>query len=410
MVALNLSNILAANNTTFLSSSNYTATAGQVKFVANYTVGYVEVYQNGLRLADSDFTAANGEHVILASGASVNDNIDIIAHQAANLVVLGAALPTTNMIAGTGLTGGGTLAGDRTFNVTNPLGTNISTANLTMSGTFLATASSAKFTPSSGDVDVRIVNKANTATGRLFFGDNNSETDGALIYYHGASAMAFQVNAAERVRITSAGYVGVGTASPTSDLHVYTSGTTQAKLGLSTSGHYFGAQSDDSTDAFEIYQQHGSNATRQSFIVNDNRTGSKSAAFAVRGDGLAQFGGDITADETIVVKKGVPVRTAGGNNVTLALTDNGKLIYCVNTASAMNIHIPNNSSVAFPVGAEMSFLQHLTHASANTLGFSNAAGVILHSKEAANTVADRFTTAVLKKLATNTWVLAGSLS
>jgi hypothetical protein len=58
----------------------------------------------------------------------------------------------------------------------------------------------------------------------------------------------------------------------------------------------------------------------------------------------------------------------------------------------------------------MSFLQHLTHASANTLGFSNAAGVILHSKEAANTVADRYTTAVLKKIATNTWFLVGNLS
>ena len=115
MVALNLSNILAANNTTFLSSSNYTATAGQVKFAANYTVGYVEVYQNGLRLADSDFTAANGQHVILDSAASVSDNIDIIAHKATN--ISSAALTTTNMIAGTGLTGGGTLAANRTFNV-----------------------------------------------------------------------------------------------------------------------------------------------------------------------------------------------------------------------------------------------------------------------------------------------------
>ena len=65
MVALKLSTILAANNTTFLSKNNYTATAGQVKFSANYTVGYVEVYQNGLRLADSDFTAANGEHILI---------------------------------------------------------------------------------------------------------------------------------------------------------------------------------------------------------------------------------------------------------------------------------------------------------------------------------------------------------
>ena len=134
-------------------------------------------------------------------------------------------------------------------------------------------------------------------------------------------------------------------------------------------------------------------------------------SFTVRTTGAHQtMAPSLTVSNTITVLHGVPVRTTGGNNVTLALGDNGKLIYCVNTASAMNIHIPNNSSVAFPVGAEMSFLQHLTHASANTLGFSNAAGVILHSKEAANTVADRFATAVLKKLATNTWILAGSLS
>ena len=291
MVAINLSNILAANNTTFLSSSNYTATAGQVKFAASYTVGYVEVYQNGLRLAASDFTAANGEHVVLDSAASISDNIDIIAHKATN--ISGAALPTTNMIAGTGLTGGGTLAANRTFNL------NLATVAL-----------------------------ANTNT------------------YIGA------VNTRE-------------------------------------AAHYAVLVANTSTKAQ---------------LANTN-------SFTVRTTGAAQtMSPSLTVANTIIVQHGVPVRTVGGNNVTLALGDNGKLIYCVNTASAMNIHIPNNSSVAFPVGAEMSFLQHLTHASANTLGFSNAAGVILHSKEAANTVADRFTTAVLKKLATNTWVLAGSLS
>ena len=291
MVAINLSNILAANNTTFLSSSNYTATAGQVKFAASYTVGYVEVYQNGLRLAASDFTAANGEHVVLDSAASISDNIDIIAHKATN--ISGAALPTTNMIAGTGLTGGGTLAANRTFNL------NLATVAL-----------------------------ANTNT------------------YIGA------VNTRE-------------------------------------AAHYAVLVANTSTKAQ---------------LANTN-------SFTVRTTGAAQtMSPSLTVANTIIVQHGVPVRTAGGNNVTLALGDNGKLIYCVNTASAMNIHIPNNSSVAFPVGAEFSFLQHLTHASANTLGFSNAAGVILHSKEAANTVADRFTTAVLKKLATNTWVLAGSLS
>ena len=133
--------------------------------------------------------------------------------------------------------------------------------------------------------------------------------------------------------------------------------------------------------------------------------------FTVRTTGAEQtMQPSLIVANTGIFQQGMPVRQAGGNNVTLALSDNGKLIWCVNTASAMNIHIPTNASVAFPVGAEMTFLQKLTHASANTLGFSPAAGVTLDSKEAANTVADRHTAATLKKLATNTWILIGNLS
>jgi hypothetical protein len=290
---INLSTLLAANTGTFLSSTAITATAGQVKFPAVYTVGFVEVFQNGLRLSSSDFTAANGEHVMLDSGASVGDAVDIVAHKATSL---SGYTSDITIIAGTGLTGGGTLAANRTLNL-----------------------------------DLAVVALANTN-----------------------SAIATK--------------------------------TTVAQAALANTNSAI--------------------ATKSSLaqLANTN-------SFTVRTTGAHQtMAPSLTVSNTITVLHGVPVRTTGGNNVTLALGDNGKLIYCVNTASAMNIHIPNNSSVAFPVGAEMSFLQHLTHASANTLGFSNAAGVILHSKEAANTVADRFATAVLKKLATNTWILAGSLS
>ena len=113
---------------------------------------------------------------------------------------------------------------------------------------------------------------------------------------------------------------------------------------------------------------------------------------------------------TFIAAQGMPIRKAGGNNITLALTDNGKLIRCINTASAVNIHIPAYATVGMPLGSEISFVNELTHASANSLGFSNAAGVTLLSKEAANTVADRFTSATLKKVDTNTWLLIGNLS
>jgi hypothetical protein len=120
--------------------------------------------------------------------------------------------------------------------------------------------------------------------------------------------------------------------------------------------------------------------------------------------------GAVTLDSTIVVKQGIPIRIAGGNTVTLALTDNGKLIRCANSTSAMDVTVPLNSSVAFPTGAEISVMNELTHASANSLTITLTSGVTLISKEQANTIADRYTTAVLKKVATDTWALVGNLA
>jgi len=65
----------------------------------------------------------------------------------------------------------------------------------------------------------------------------------------------------------------------------YKSANCSGKIGTSTSGHYFESQSDDTTHGFEIHQKHGSNTSRASLAVYDNRTGSKSLAFYVRGDG-----------------------------------------------------------------------------------------------------------------------------
>ena len=146
------------------------------------------------------------------------------------------------------------------------------------------------------------------------------------------------------------------------------------------------------------------NAFIKSQLANTN-------TFTVRTTGAAQtMSPSLVVANTFVAQHGMPIRIAGGNNVVLALADNGKLLMCTNTASAMSVRIPNNSAVAFPIGAEISLVNVLTHASANTLGIAQTAGVILQSKEAANTVADRFTSATLKKTATNTWLLIGNLA
>ena len=59
---------------------SYVATAGQTVFPAIYTVGKVDVYQNGVLLAPSDYTATTGTTIVFASGAAYLDEITIYCH------------------------------------------------------------------------------------------------------------------------------------------------------------------------------------------------------------------------------------------------------------------------------------------------------------------------------------------
>jgi hypothetical protein len=61
----------------------YTATAAQTTFTATYDVGFVDVYLNGVKLVVSvDFTATSGTNVVLATGATAGDIVDIVAYGA----------------------------------------------------------------------------------------------------------------------------------------------------------------------------------------------------------------------------------------------------------------------------------------------------------------------------------------
>lgn len=60
-----------------------TATASQTVFTPNggYTVGYVDVYYNGIKLVGGvDFAASNGTTIILTAGATANAVIEIVSY------------------------------------------------------------------------------------------------------------------------------------------------------------------------------------------------------------------------------------------------------------------------------------------------------------------------------------------
>jgi len=66
----------------------YTATAGQTTFSGSdnnsatlaYDSGFCDIYLNGVKLANADFTATSGNSVVLAAGAALNDILMIVAY------------------------------------------------------------------------------------------------------------------------------------------------------------------------------------------------------------------------------------------------------------------------------------------------------------------------------------------
>ena len=60
--------------------TGFTATSGQTTFAGlTYTVGYVDVYENGVKLTSADYTATNGTSIVLSAGASAGSAIEVIA-------------------------------------------------------------------------------------------------------------------------------------------------------------------------------------------------------------------------------------------------------------------------------------------------------------------------------------------
>jgi len=61
------------------TKTTFTATASQTTFTVAYTVGYIDVYLNGVKLTTSEYTATNGTSVVLGTAAALNDIVETIA-------------------------------------------------------------------------------------------------------------------------------------------------------------------------------------------------------------------------------------------------------------------------------------------------------------------------------------------
>ena len=268
--------------------------------------------------------------------------------------------------------------------------------------------------PSADDI-VEFMDKDNSfATNNLTISRNGSTIEGSsanlvaditstnfFLQYTGSTWEVFGVGSGETT-------VGGDLTGTTSAATFSSAGI--AKIALGNTNSQFAAKLATTVHSAALANTNAYIATKLATTVHSAALANTNT-FTVRTTGGAQtMYPSLVVANTFVAQHGMPIRVAGGNNVVLALADNGKLLMCTNSGSAMSVRIPNNSAVAFPIGAEISLVNVLTHATANTLGIAQTAGVILQSKEAANTVADRFTSATLKKTATNTWLLIGNLA
>jgi hypothetical protein len=68
-----------------ITRTDFTATGGQTVFTVSYTVGLIDVYQNGAKLAQADFTATNGTSFTLAVAAAAGDLIQAEVFSSLNL-------------------------------------------------------------------------------------------------------------------------------------------------------------------------------------------------------------------------------------------------------------------------------------------------------------------------------------
>lgn len=91
--------------TAYRTVTEFTATASQTTFTPpSYTVGFINVYRNGVLLGSADYTATNGTTVVLATGATAGDLVTVESFLVSS--VLNAIPNTAGSVSGSNLTDG----------------------------------------------------------------------------------------------------------------------------------------------------------------------------------------------------------------------------------------------------------------------------------------------------------------
>ncbi len=293
----------------------YAATSGQTTFSGNDANGialaysdtlYMDVYQNGVLLKPvTDYASTTGTSVVLTTGASTDDVVEMIVYDSFAVAdTVSAANGGTfsgNMAMGgtLGVTGAATLSS--TLAVTDD-------ANFD-SGTLFVDASANRVgigttSPSQllsiVDTNARMEVISSVGGTSVIDMGTTSDADAAGVRYaSGTGAMSFRANGDERMRIDSSGKVGIGTSSPSAHLQVETSANSPVLI--------------KSTYATGGYVQHdtGANGANIGYVGCSNA--------------LVNTGGTESLTDFAIRSQGNLVFSTGGGTERMRLTSTGAL-------------------------------------------------------------------------------------
>ena len=175
------------------------------------------------------------------------------------------------------------------------------------------------------------------------------------------------------------------------DILVGTAADTVGKLAVGTNGYYLKANSATATGlewaAVDL-------STKQDVVANVSST---EIGYLDGVTSAIQTQIDAKSDKTATIN----TQTA---SYTLVLGDADEIIE-VNNASANNLTVPPNSSVAFPIGTQIDLVQYGAGQTTVVAG----SGVTIRSKGAALKLTGQYSGATLYKRGTDEWVLVGDL-
>lgn len=115
---------------------SFLASSGQTSFSVNggYNPGFIDIFRNGAKLAEGDYTATNGSNFVLTLGAALNDVVEIIDY---------GSVALANVVQKTGDTMTGNLAVQFDSAATSALTVYVSNLSYTGRGVDLGSAKAA---------------------------------------------------------------------------------------------------------------------------------------------------------------------------------------------------------------------------------------------------------------------------